>query len=524
MTEPTINSLLKEAESAALSGDWQNSIRALQQVLEKDPHHAAANFTLGTLLMETGSPAEAIPCLKKCIGTAPDHEEASVNLAKALAQNNQVFEAETILKSITEQNPENRSAWNTLAQILILQDDRVSEAVQILAALVQSDTSDADALYLMGKVYESVDDINSALEMYNQILRHHPEDQRALTALSALGISVNSSGLPSVCFIGLPTISTENRLGIPARELAGLGHPVSVQTSWDKDLTGGFDTFIFSEPHAKPEFLEAFLECKAAGKKVYIDLDLHYPSLTSDHPRYEQSGRGNPEGIEALEHILDASDGILVSNQALAEEYQKPGRETRVFPPVWDENNELWKKQPEPRDQIHLGLIGSQLHENSAALLKPALVSLFEKFENLTLVILSNYTLLDVFHEIGEHRSLFLPAGRYEDYPYQLSQIDILLVPGEEERILHKTRSDRPLLEAGIRKIPWAAAACPSFKEWNEGGVLIHDPSEWETVLEDLITNPENRAAFGEAGGRKAQSRTAGKLIFRWQELLQNEV
>ncbi|MBN1267429.1 MAG: tetratricopeptide repeat protein [Anaerolineales bacterium] len=520
MTEPTINSLLKKAESHALNSDWLNSIAALQQVLQLEPQHAAANFTLGTLLMETGSPAEAISYLRACILTTPDHEEASVSLAKALAQTNKFQEAERILTGITGNNPENRSAWNALSQILILQDNRISEAVQILAALVQTDPTDPDALYLMGKVYESVEDTNSALEMYHQILRHHPSEQRAQAALQGLGEPTTGITLPSVCFIGPPTFSTENRLGLPARELSGLGYPVSVHTSWDQSMVAP-DIFVFSEPHSNPVFLEAFLQSKAAGKKAFVNLDLHYPSLTSNHPRYHESGPGNPEGIQALEHILDSADMLLTSSQALSDAYQKPGRPIQMFPPVWNPGNELWHKPPEKREKIHLGLIGSQLQKGDAEVLKGPVETLFDLNENLMLMVLEDFSLLDLFSGINEQRKLFLPAGRFEDYPYQLSHIDILLIPGGDSPI-HQTRSDRPLLEAGIRRIPWVASPCPSFKDWHEGGILIEKPLDWLSTLENLIAGEELRSVLGEAGSRQAQSRTIRQSISRWQELIRS--
>lgn len=519
MSDATISSLLKKAESRALVSDWQGTIDILEQVLQMDPQHSGANRTIGTILLETGDAGRAVPYLTTSLEAEPDRQDTAAALARALAQTGHPEEAEQILKQLIEIDPDNRSAWNQLAQTLFLQNDRVTEAVQILAALVQSDPTDPEALYMMGKVYESGEDAESAKDLYQQILRHHPDDKRAEVALKDLERTESGSQLPSLLFLGPPVSATQNRLGIPAKALNEDGYPVQVGTSWSENDAPPCDVVVISQPHTNTDFIEAFLHYKSSGKKAYIDLDMHFPSIPENHPLYDTAGPGNPDGLEALEQILDTADGLLVSSQALGEAYEAPGREIHVFPPVWDPDNPLWEKPAEKRGEIHLGLVGSQVLPDDARILVPVLEELFEQHENLKLVVLENFELLDLFEGIDEHRKLFLPASRYEDYPYQLSHIDILLVPGEDTPF-NRARSDRPLMEAGIRGIPWVATACPSFQSLNTGGILASSPGEWSQILADLPGNAAERTALGRAGRENALVRTTEMTRKQWQAFI----
>ena len=275
---------------------------------------------------------------------------------------------------------------------------------------------------------------------------------------------------------------------------------------------------VISQPHTNTDFIEAFLHYKSSGKKVYIDLDMHFPSIPENHPLYDTAGPGNPDGLEALEQILDTADGLLVSSQALGEAYKAPGREIHVFPPIWDPGNPLWEKPAEKREEIHLGLVGSQVLPDDARILVPVLEELFEQHENLKLVVLENFELLDLFEGIDEHHKLFLPASRYEDYPYQLSHIDILLVPGEDTPF-NRARSDRPLMEAGIRGIPWVASDFPSFNKWKGEGVLVKALTEWTKVITNCISNSEYLSNPIRYASNKTSSRKIQNELESWRKM-----
>jgi glycosyltransferase involved in cell wall biosynthesis len=139
------------------------------------------------------------------------------------------------------------------------------------------------------------------------------------------------------------------------------------------------------------------------------------------------------------------------------------------------------------------------------------------------LVIACDAQTYQIFDNLPEARRLYLPPVRLEDYPYLLGQIDILVMP-MRSKPYNLSLPDRPLMEAGVRRIPWVASPIPAFVDWGVGGLIAKDPVEWHHCLRQLILDPEMRADLGEAGRQKAESREAGVLGKTWLELVREIV
>jgi glycosyltransferase involved in cell wall biosynthesis len=126
--------------------------------------------------------------------------------------------------------------------------------------------------------------------------------------------------------------------------------------------------------------------------------------------------------------------------------------------------------------------------------------------------------LLNAFPGISDDRKMYVPIGHVRDYPYIFSNFDILLVPLRDINY-NLCKSDLPLLEAGIRRIPWIATDIPAFQDWSVGGILAQNKGDWYTALRKLIKNEELRKALGESGRQKAEQREGDIVAQRWIEV-----
>ena len=124
-----------------------------------------------------------------------------------------------------------------------------------------------------------------------------------------------------------------------------------------------------------------------------------------------------------------------------------------------------------------------------------------------------------MFENLPESRRIFLPQISHEDYPYLFSQIDVLLAPFRSIPF-NQSISDRRLMEAGIKTIPWIATPIPSYREWKVGGVFASDLQEWNDQLHKLINDRTLRESLGIAGRNRAELREVDRLTPAWLDLI----
>jgi glycosyltransferase involved in cell wall biosynthesis len=141
------------------------------------------------------------------------------------------------------------------------------------------------------------------------------------------------------------------------------------------------------------------------------------------------------------------------------------------------------------------------------------------EFPHTRLVIIGVPAVYQLFERLPESRRLFLPAADYEDFPYLLGQIDVLLAPLRNNPY-NRTVSDRQLMEAGVRSIPWIASPLPGAVEWGAGGLIANDQDEWYVQLRQLILDENLRTVLGRKGRWKAEQREMHKLAKDWIDLI----
>jgi glycosyltransferase involved in cell wall biosynthesis len=344
---------------------------------------------------------------------------------------------------------------------------------------------------------------------------------------SGMGAASAPRRLPRVLFLGSGGEKVCLRQTIPAGALAGMGCDVTVATRFPPDFEQRFDVVVAHHPHGDPALLSGLAACSAAGIPIILDLEMDFEQLPINHPAYETLGLGAPAGAKAYMAALRLADRVCVPNNVLAARLQASGCTVQVIPDGWDRSNELWDKPSLRRRSLNLGWIGKPGSVDEVLQIRRIILRVMHEFDDLRLVIVGDSQVYQLFESLPEHRRLFLPDVRLEDYPYLLAQMDILMVPLRNTPF-NRIYSDRLLMEAGIRRIPWVASPMPAFQDWAEGGLLANAVEagdrqpEWYTHLRQLVMDADLRQSLGQAGRRKAEEREMKSLASVWFDLVQD--
>jgi tetratricopeptide (TPR) repeat protein len=90
---------------------WGDAVPYLQKELQKNPHHALANYYLGSSYMFLENREEAIRCLERAVQAQPGLEHAHRDLGKALAKAGRFEEALASYRRVVEIDPKDPSAY-----------------------------------------------------------------------------------------------------------------------------------------------------------------------------------------------------------------------------------------------------------------------------------------------------------------------------------------------------------------------------------------------------------------------------
>lgn len=550
MVEKQISDLLQQADQAAQQEDWGEACQYLERVLDQVPGHTAALTGLGVSKLQQNDPASAADHFREVISLNPHSPQAYNNLGVAHALQDQWHEAEQAYQGALDQDPENAQAWKNLAEVFLQQTDRLTEGVQILAALIKKNPQDMEALNMLAACYEEVDDQDSAVLLYEQMLKTEdsnvhaqqrlealdadreqtaqiarPEHAQKLAALKNLdkgngkaSPSKPRKGIKSAAIIGPNVFAFRRRMETPAKALAAEGLDIKFAPQIDSDDLDRYDVFIISRPHQAEETFHGLVRLTQAGKQVVVDLDLDFARLPESHPEYNQVGPGKPGAMERLEAVFQKVPHVTVPNQALADRLKPAAGQTTVIPTGWVREDSTWEMPTPQRETVNFGLLSTHISPEMDPQTRDQISEAVLSTPNALLVAAGDYQILAGFDQLPDEKKMFIPLGSYQDYPYTLAHFDVLLVP-EKQNSFTDTKSDEALLEAGIRRIPWLATRIPSYWDWGVGGHFVSGMG-WSSAIKKLAENRQEREALGQAGFEKAKQRESRLVVSWWKSLL----
>jgi glycosyltransferase involved in cell wall biosynthesis len=210
---------------------------------------------------------------------------------------------------------------------------------------------------------------------------------------------------------------------------------------------------------------------------------------------------------------------VTVSSDLYADSLKNLVENVCVIPDGWSNQNKLWQKDSPPRNTINIGWLGTNGQLEDLVFIRRFIIRIIREFQNTRVVIIGNPQAYRLFENLPENRRLYLPTVAHEEFPYQLSQMDILLVPLRNTPY-NLSLPDTLLMEAGAKGIPWVASSIPSFHRWQDGGVISESLDEWHLNIRHLIMDEELRHRLGKEGRAAAESREMNQTGKLWLEVI----
>ncbi len=390
--------------------------------------------------------------------------------------------------------------------------ERLERIDELLPALLELNIRQAQA--------DGRPDLAQALqELLTQIQMQINTQAMQSEGASAGALELDLKATPRVLFLAPPRERIEFRQTLPGEALSNLGCEVTVAKQFPPDFQERIDVVVARHPHGDPKIVQGLAACAAAGIRIVLDIDLDYEQMPLNHPKYQEYGLGTPANVKSHTAMMLLADQIVVPNEALAERLRSAGYSVQVIPDGWSRDNPLWEKPAPHRSTVNIGILSQPGQLEDVAMIRRIVFRVLREFSQTVLVVAGDLQTYQLFDGLPDSRRIFLPPVNLEDYPYILAQMDILLSP-VRNTCFNQAASDRPLMEAGIRRIPWVASPNPAVLNWGLGGLVADTPDEWYAILRQLIQEPKTRLALGRIGREKAEEREMNRLAGDWHRLV----
>jgi glycosyltransferase involved in cell wall biosynthesis len=487
-------------------GETETATQLYSYALELSPGNADIQRRLRLARVELATPA-SVPDE----ALVPDLRTISHLLQRIIGRSNPVTD-EDLKLAAQFLNEIKRSPHPALAVA-----ERLSEIEALIPALLELNVQQARA--------EGRPDLAHALDGLLVNVRKQLSEARAKELQSPSSASdkpgvplASGAAKPRLLFLTPASNQISLRVYMPLQLLAGRGYHTTL-VSKPGDYGTNFDIVMASNPHGDPNLMPVLATCSGAKIPVVLDLDNDFAQIPNTHPIYQEYGLDLPDKMRAYTAALLMADQITVPSVMLAETLTAAGHPARVIPDGWIRRNNLWEKGVRRRHTVNIGWIGPAGQEEDMAMIRRMVLRILREFPHALLVIGGDAQVYQLFDRLPESRRLFLPPVQTDDYPYLLGQVDILLVPMRDTPF-NRCQSDRRLVEAGARRLPWIASPIPAFVAWEAGGLIADTPDEWFSYLRQLILDADLRSTLGQAGWRKAETREMNNLITLWSDLI----
>ena len=323
----------------------------------------------------------------------------------------------------------------------------------------------------------------------------------------------------NILFLYPASVEIPPRLSLSAEALSSKGCGTKILSDPSIESMEEFNLVYVHNPHMDFEILEAVAQLSDRGATIVVGLDADYEQMPVEHPDYEKMGLSTLPKAKAYKMALLLADQICVPSNNFATLLQNSGYRVKVIPDGWCKENDLWDKPSANRHTVNFGWIGLPCQLDDATPVRRIISRVLREFPQVQFVIGGDPEIYQMFDSLPESRRLFLPNVSYEDYPYLVSQIDVLLYPLRNNPY-NRTLTDRWIMEAGIRRIPWIASPLPSVVAWSAGGLVANTLVDWHTHLRQLVLDHSLRKSLGSSGRLRAEEREMGKLSDFWYQMI----
>lgn len=299
-----------------------------------------------------------------------------------------------------------------------------------------------------------------------------------------------------------------------AEELRLNGFRVAVTTQHHPFLAryvSTFSVFIFHRTLYTGQVKELFDRAKALQKTLIFETDdlVYDPTYITQTEYYQKMNALEKQlythgvGGEILEEVTVCT----TTTSYLADRLREKGKQVYVVRNKLSQQDMEWADQErvhrtQSTTEIRIGYAsGTATHNQDFATITEALLRILERYREVRLVIAGPLLLDDRFAPFHAQIER-LPFVDRRTHFKNLASLDINLAPLEIGVPFCESKSELKFFEAGAVGVPTVAAATQTFCEAIKDGVdgwVARDSEEWYQKLEQLIRDPAQRIALGEA-------------------------
>ena len=323
----------------------------------------------------------------------------------------------------------------------------------------------------------------------------------------------------NILFLLPELVQKSSRMTLLKSTLEAFGCGVSEKKEYIPARDARPDVVITSNPHLNPALIDSLSALSSIDVPIILDLDTDFEKQPISHPEYNTKGLGTRARSKAYTSALSLAGTVTASSELHASSLRTFSKDVCVIPDGWSEQNKLWQKEPSSRNTINIGWMGTNAQLEDLVFIRRFIIRIIREFHNTRVVILGNPQAYRLFESLPENRRMYVPTVAHEEFPYLLSQVDILLVPLRNTPY-NLSLPDTLLVEAGAKGIPWVASSIPSFQRWQRGGVISENLDEWHLNMRHLVMDEDLRRRLGRDGRSAAEAREMKRMGRQWLELI----
>jgi glycosyltransferase involved in cell wall biosynthesis len=334
-------------------------------------------------------------------------------------------------------------------------------------------------------------------------------------------LKVHQKYIPSVLGVSYDaSASAYYRLAVPLRTLHAI---YKAHTSWvsaqdDRIFAAQYyDLVVLSRVSTRQidQARRTISLLHQHGTRVLLDYDDDFLSIPEWNPF-----RLSIEAQDSIRDLMGIADGVLVTNQALAQRYTPYAKRVQVLPNFIESDS--WPDTRKPNDKLRIGLYGSASHHEDWRQVAEPLRRIMDRYADQVELCVSD----PVPEYLQGIPMTVQPWIQLSRYPMLLNQVDIGLCPLQDDTF-NRGKSPVKALEYGLAGA--AVVASPTqYREIVAGrGTVARTDEEWYAGIEKYILSPDRRKLAGRllqqfVRDRWDAKRRAEVILRVYQEMYRN--
>lgn len=191
--DPATQGILDTAYKLQKAGSLQQAELLYQKVLLAEPGNPFVLYALGTIALNRGEPAAAVPLLQQALASGYKDETVYTHLGIALQAAGRGDEAMEVYRAGMAQDPKN-PRYHTNAAVVLAQKGDPEAALAEAKIALKLNPKFAPAAMNAGFFLQEMNRLPEAIEMFDRTLLYDPDNATARDALKLAKQRLNAQG------------------------------------------------------------------------------------------------------------------------------------------------------------------------------------------------------------------------------------------------------------------------------------------------------------------------------------------